>query len=1031
MSLFDGRSLAGWYKVGGESRFRAEGGEIIGSSGPGENTFLRTEKTYRDFILKLQFRWDELGNSGVMFRAQQRDGDGRVYGYQSELDHSERSWSGGLYDEARRGWLNTLENNAAARQAIRYDDWNDIRIEARGASLKTFINEVPAADLVDGLNAEGFIALQVHAGGIGVMRWRNIRLKELPVVTAPGLSLNDAVEWQHQRIDGFQVSDRVLVGRDSEGRIASRRQFGDMQAVFRLALCDQPHRIKLRERAHDKQYAELSISRSEAVAAVSTGGAIESFEAVSLDGSDSVLITLVALGDAITISVGEQDILRWQSTGLPDRGRLVFEPAACEAGIQVSDLQWIDLVGGSTEIKFYQTLDTEPAPMLSPQQALADFLLPEGFEIELVAAEPLVEGPVAMAWDEYGRLYVVEMRGFMPDAYGTGQALPVGQVVRLEDTDGDGQMDTSEVFLGRLVNPRAIAVTNDGILVGEPPNLWLCELPARDAVCENKRRPGDYGLEEESASIEHLENGLMPGLDNWLVNAKSKRDLRLVNGTLQERRTNYRGQWGIGKDNYGRIFFNNNSNFITADFFAADDLIVAGMQVDAPGLSEVLTSPEEVFTTRVNPGVNRAYLDNVLRDDGWLYKATAVSGLAVYRGDQFPQRFHRDVFVPEPGGNVVAQFRLSESDLQISAEHILYDDPTWGQREFLASTDERFRPVDADIGPDGALYIIDMYRGIIQEQHFLTEELREQIFQRQLDKPIGHGRIWRVRYRDGKAGSVHSKLAESSSMELVIALFDPNGWVRDTAQRLLLARPGEATGQLAQVLTGESTLAAIHALWTLQGRGELTRDRVLATLAKGDEPRSQQALRAGRGLLEVTDLLAIDAANSVALSMQSAFALGDYADDPVVRNTLRELLSANADQPLVQQAVVRASLDHELVFLRELLLDPRFSEYSEAAADVLAQLTGSAYRSIRVDLDSEELAPESEQEQLLELLAQISARTGPAQWQQLAMLDGLHTISISSDFTPARLAESPPIFSDASVDEDSPLWSARQKGRRA
>ncbi len=340
VALFDGRSLEGWYSVGGESTFRAERGEIIGTNGPGDNTFLRTEASYRDFVLKLQFRWDELGNSGIMFRAQQRGGDGRVYGYQSELDHSERSWSGGLYDEARRGWLNTLEDNAAAREAIRYDDWNDIRVEARGASLKTFINDVPAADLVDGLNAEGFIALQVHAGGIGVMRWRDIRIKELPAVAAVGLPLSEEAEWQHQRIDGFQVNDSVLAGRGSEGVISSRRQFGDMQVVFDLSLCDQPHRIKIRERSPDKQYAELSISLSEAVASVSTGDGIESFEGVSLDGSDSVSITLVTLGDAIIISVGEQDILRWQSAGLPDRGRLVFEPANCEAGIRVSDLQW-------------------------------------------------------------------------------------------------------------------------------------------------------------------------------------------------------------------------------------------------------------------------------------------------------------------------------------------------------------------------------------------------------------------------------------------------------------------------------------------------------------------------------------------------------------------------------------------------------------------------------------------------------------------------------------------------------------------
>lgn len=364
-ALFDGHSLDGWYSVGGESTFRAERGEIIGTNGPGENTFLRTEKAYGDFVLKLQFRWDELGNSGIMFRAQQRDGDGRVFGYQSELDHSDRSWSSGLYDEARRGWLNTLEENEAARNAIRFDDWNDIRIEARGASLKTYINDVPAADVVDGMNAEGFIALQVHAGGIGVMRWRDIRIKELAAVTAPGLPLTDKEEWPHKRIEEFQLTDALLAGKGSEGYIASRRQLGDAQVNFELSLCEKPHRIKFRERSHEKHFAELSISESEAVASVSTAAGVRTFEAIPLEDAESVSVALVAMGDAITISVGEQDVLRHLNAGLPDRGRLVFQPADCAAGIAVSNLSWIDLVGGSKEIKAYQTLDTEPAPRKS------------------------------------------------------------------------------------------------------------------------------------------------------------------------------------------------------------------------------------------------------------------------------------------------------------------------------------------------------------------------------------------------------------------------------------------------------------------------------------------------------------------------------------------------------------------------------------------------------------------------------------------------------------------------------------------
>ena len=214
---------------------------------------------------------------------------------------------------------------------------------------------------------------------------------------------------------------------------------------------------------------------------------------------------------------------------------------------------------------FYKTLDTAPAAVLSPEEALAAFRIAPEFEIELVAAEPLVEDPVAMAWDEYGRLYIVEMRGYMPDAYGNGSEKPVGQVVRLEDNNGDGRMDTSEVFLGELVNPRAVAVVNEGILIGEPPHLWLCEMPTRESLCQIKRRIGDYAAGESAANVEHMENGLVPGLDNWLYNAKSARSLRIENDELVERQGLQRGQWGITRDDVGRLLYNHNSTWIQAD----------------------------------------------------------------------------------------------------------------------------------------------------------------------------------------------------------------------------------------------------------------------------------------------------------------------------------------------------------------------------------------------------------------------------------------------------------------------------------
>lgn len=176
VQLFDGETLEGWRKVGGGATYHVDDGAIVGVVGPGSNTFLRTEEEYGDFVLELEFRWDEPGNSGIQFRSHQRDGDGRVFGYQCELDPSPRSWTGGVYDEARRGWLFSLEDLPEARKAVRLDDWNHVRIEAMGSRLRTWVNGVPCADFEDDMDAAGFIALQVHSGETGRIRWRQIWL---------------------------------------------------------------------------------------------------------------------------------------------------------------------------------------------------------------------------------------------------------------------------------------------------------------------------------------------------------------------------------------------------------------------------------------------------------------------------------------------------------------------------------------------------------------------------------------------------------------------------------------------------------------------------------------------------------------------------------------------------------------------------------------------------------------------------------------------------------------------------------------
>ena len=197
--LFDGKTLDGWKQHGGKAKYRVENGEIVGSSVPNTpNSFLCTEKEYGDFILELEFKVDPTLNSGVQIRSQvfeketEIDVEGkkkkipadRVHGYQVEIDPSDRAYSGGIYDEARRGrFLQDLKDNEPARKAFKQNEWNKFRIECRGDSIKTWINGVPAVDLKDSVTPKGLIALQVHGVGNKTepleVRWRNIMIQEL------------------------------------------------------------------------------------------------------------------------------------------------------------------------------------------------------------------------------------------------------------------------------------------------------------------------------------------------------------------------------------------------------------------------------------------------------------------------------------------------------------------------------------------------------------------------------------------------------------------------------------------------------------------------------------------------------------------------------------------------------------------------------------------------------------------------------------------------------------------------------------
>lgn len=197
--LFNGKNLAGFVQVGGHAKYRVEDGQVVGQCVPNTpNSFLCTERHYTNFILEVEFKVSPSLNSGIQIRSHYFDhaqtyewqgktikvAAGRVHGYQVEIDPSSRAWSGGIYDEGRRGWLNDLKDRPEAGKAFKQGDWNKFRVECQGDSIKTWINGVAAADLKDGYTPSGLIALQVHGVGNKTdpleVRWRNIRIKELP-----------------------------------------------------------------------------------------------------------------------------------------------------------------------------------------------------------------------------------------------------------------------------------------------------------------------------------------------------------------------------------------------------------------------------------------------------------------------------------------------------------------------------------------------------------------------------------------------------------------------------------------------------------------------------------------------------------------------------------------------------------------------------------------------------------------------------------------------------------------------------------
>ncbi|MCA8965829.1 MAG: c-type cytochrome [Planctomycetes bacterium] len=470
-----------------------------------------------------------------------------------------------------------------------------------------------------------------------------------------------------------------------------------------------------------------------------------------------------------------------------------------------------------------------PATVRSPAEELATFKIQPGYEVQLVASEPLLGDPVAATFDAAGDLWVVEMRAYMRDVDAIDEHEPIGRISVLHDDDGDGRMDRARVFLDGLVLPRAVLPLRGGALVIEPPQLLWCPDADGDGVADSKQ-PIMGGFEAGLENPEHSGNGLDWGLDHRIHLADDRRVLRWTPTGFAVETGSGGGQWGISHDDRGRFYFNYNEDWLRCDLVPG----VAAARLGAgalPGLNHRLVADRTVWPIRITPGVNRGYQPGRLVDYV-LAIHTAVCATHVYRDDLLPCQ--GDVFVCEPAGNCVRRIVLEEPDGLMRGAN-----PYQAQRqEFLASTDERFRPVNLFGGPDRALYLIDMYRGVIQHRNYVTTYLRDQIHKRGLERPTGLGRIWRIVPSGAAAGGVAAEpaIAVATAEQLVAALESPSSWRRDQALRELVQRRAQASsGAIRSRLRGHERAAIrIVMLSALAGLGRLDRDDLRLALRDED-----------------------------------------------------------------------------------------------------------------------------------------------------------------------------------------------------
>ncbi len=603
----------------------------------------------------------------------------------------------------------------------------------------------------------------------------------------------------------------------------------------------------------------------------------------------------------------------------------------------------------------------------SPQQSQKLLHVLPGFRVELAASEPQVVDPIACSFDERGRLFVVCMRDYSEQEHDQ-----LGEVRILEDTTGDGVYDRSTLFADKLSWPTAIICYDGGAFVGAPPHIYYL-----------KDEDGDGRADEHKivftgfnrTNVQGMLNSFRWGLDNRIHAATSStgatvtrpgsndpplvikgRDFAFDPRTLKLEPTSGGAQHGLDFDAWGRKFVCSNSSHLEMVFF--DDrylarnpylaapsprklIAVDGGQAEVYRLSPV--EPWRIVRTRLRvAGTVRGAVEGGGRAAGYF---TGATGVSIYRGDAWPEKYRGQAFIGDVGSNIVHRKQLVPEGVGFRGERVDQG------KEFLASEEIWFRPAQFANAPDGTFYVLDMYREVIEHPHSIPLPIKQHL---DLTSGRDRGRIWRI-VPEKFARRPAPKLDQASTAELVQTLAHPNAWHRETASRLLYQRQSPDAIPLLHAAAAQFTepLGRMHALYVLAGQNALRAEDLLPALKDAHPRVREHAVKlaeplAFKSLALRQQMLAMIADDDLRVRYQVAFSLGELPQTPQRRAALVSLARQNSGDAWMRLAILSSLGDERGLAFLELASNADWAAGADGQAflaELARQIGSSANRA--------------------------------------------------------------------------------------